>query len=241
MIRWTLPGGARRAALATALVAATLAVPVTAQLRDETDLDAIYRIKQEGASNSKVMETLSYLTDVNGPRLTNSPMMHQAAEWAQKQLTAWGLANVHTEKWGPFGRGWVNEHTSIRMDAPQPFVLLGYPKAWTPGTTGEVSGDAVAVTIETDEDLAKYKGTLKGKFVLQSPTREVASYFESPTRRYTDVGSRRVVERPDRRPSWTLPGRARFRSRDGVPEEAHGLLQGGRRPRGCRDVARRAW
>ena len=174
MIRWTLPGGARRAALATALVAATLAVPVTAQLRDQADLDAIYRIKQEGGSNSKVMETLSYLTDVNGPRLTNSPMMHQAAEWAQKQLTAWGLANVHTEKWGPFGRGWVNEHTSIRMDAPQPFVLLGYPKAWTPGTAGEVSGDAVAVTIETDEDFAKYKGTLKGKFVLQSPTREVA-------------------------------------------------------------------
>ena len=134
MIRWTLPGGARRGALATALVAATLAVPVTAQLRDQADLDAIYRIKQEGASNSKVMETLSYLTDVNGPRLTNSPMMHQAAEWAQKQLTSWGLANVHTEKWGPFGRGWVNEHTSIRMDAPQPFVLLGYPKAWTPGT-----------------------------------------------------------------------------------------------------------
>jgi hypothetical protein len=188
MIRWTLPGGTRRAALATALVAATLAVPVTAQLRDQADLDAIYRIKQEGVSNSKVMETLSYLTDVNGPRLTNSPMMHQAAAWAQKQLTAWGLANVHTEKWGPFGRGWVNEHTSIRMDAPQPFVLLGYPKAWTPGTEGEISGDAVAVTIEAEEDFAKYKGTLKGKFVLQSPTREVASFFESPTRRYTEAG-----------------------------------------------------
>ena len=51
-----------------------------------------------------------------------------------------------------------------------------------------MSGDAVAVTIETDEDFAKYKGTLKGKFVLQSPTREVASYFESPTRRYTEAG-----------------------------------------------------
>jgi carboxypeptidase Q len=188
MIRWTHPGRARRAALATALVAATLAVPVTAQLRDQPDLDAIYRIKQEGGSNSKVMETLSYLTDVHGPRLTNSPLMHQAADWAQKQLTSWGLVNVHTEKWGPFGRGWVNEHTSIRMDAPQPFVMLGYPKAWTPGTSGEVSGEAVAVTIESDEDFAKYKGTLKGKFVLQSPSRDVAAYFESPTRRYTDDG-----------------------------------------------------
>src|SRR5690349_9306580 len=98
MNRWTLPGGTRRAALAVALAAATITVPVIAQSRDQADLDAIYRIKQEGASNSKVMETLSYLTDVNGPRLTNSPMMHKAAEWAQQQLKAWGLANVHTEK-----------------------------------------------------------------------------------------------------------------------------------------------
>ncbi len=188
MIRWTLSAGARRATMATAVVAATLAIPVAAQLRDQADLDALYRIKQEATSNSKVMETLSYLTDVNGPRLTNSPMMHQAADWTQKQLTAWGLANVHTEKWGPFGRGWVNEHTAINMTAPQPFVMLGFPKAWTPGTNGEVSGEAVAVTIEKDEDFAKYKGTLAGKFVLLSPTRDVAAFFESPTRRYTETG-----------------------------------------------------
>ena len=185
---WTLTGGARRGVIATALVAAALAVPVTAQLRDQADLDALYRIKQEATTNSKVMETLSYLTDVNGPRLTNSPMMHQAAEWTQKQLTSWGLANVHTEKWGPFGRGWVNEHTSITMTAPQPFVILGYPKAWTPGTTGEVSGEAVAVTLEKDEDFATYTGKLKGTFVLQSPSRDIAAYFESPTRRFTDTG-----------------------------------------------------
>jgi carboxypeptidase Q len=186
MIRWTLPGGARGAALATAVVAATLAVPVTAQLRDQADLDALSRIKQEASSNSQVMETLSYLTDVNGPRLTNSPLMHQAADWAQKQMTAWGLANVHTEKWGPFGRGWVNEHTSITMTAPQPFVIQGYPKAWTPGTEGEVTGNAVVVTIDKEEDFAKYAGQLKGAFVLQSPKRDIVAFFESPQRRYTD-------------------------------------------------------
>ncbi len=194
MSRWTLLVDARRAALATAVVAATLAVPVTAQLRDQADLDALYRIKQEATSNSRVMETLSYLTDVHGPRLTNSPLMHQAAGWAQTQMKSWGLANVHTEKWGPFGRGWVNEHTSVRMDAPQPFVMLGYPKAWTPGTAGEVSGEAVAVSIETDQDLAKYKGTLAGKFVLQSPRRDVAAYFPSPTRRYTDSDLAELAE-----------------------------------------------
>jgi len=186
MIRWTLSAGARRAAMATAVVAATLAIPVTAQLRDQADLDAIYRIKQEGTTNSKVMESLSYLTDVHGPRLTNSPLMHQAADWAQKQMTSWGLANVHTEKWGPFGRGWVNEHTSVTMTAPQPFVIQAYPKAWTPGTAGEVTGTAVIAVIEKEEDFAKYKGKLKGTFLLQSPTREFQAYFESPVRRYTD-------------------------------------------------------
>ncbi|MGV3516959.1 M28 family metallopeptidase [Luteitalea sp.] len=181
----TLPGGVRRAVTVVALAAA-LAAPAVAQVRDEADLDAIYRIKQEGTSNSRVMETLSYLTDVNGPRLTNSPMMHQAAEWAQKQMTSWGLANVHTEKWGPFGRGWVNDHTSITMTTPQPFVIQGYPKAWTPGTAGEVTGTAVLAVIDKEEDFAKYKGKLKNTFILQSPTRDFQAFFESPLRRYTD-------------------------------------------------------
>ncbi|BCS31264.1 peptidase M28 [Luteitalea sp. TBR-22] len=188
MLRLSSPRHARRALVGATLIAGLLAAPAAAQTRDQADLDALTRIKQEGTSNSKVMETLSYLTDVNGPRLTNSPLMYQASEWAQQQLKAWGLANVHTEKWGPFGRGWVNEHTSVRMDAPQPFVMLAYPKAWTPGTDGEVSGEAVAVTIDKEEDFARYKGTLKGKFVLVSPLRDIAAYFESPTRRYTQSG-----------------------------------------------------
>jgi hypothetical protein len=221
MISRTFLADQRRVMIAAAMVATTLVSPAAAQTRDQADLDALYRIKQEGTSNSKVMETLSYLTDVHGPRLTNSPLMFQASEWAQQQLKAWGLANVHTEKWGPFGRGWVNEHTSVRMDAPQPFVILAYPKAWTPGTDGEVSGEAVTVSIDKDEDFAKYKGTLKGKFVLVSPQRDIAAYFESPTRRFTDEGLEELSEEQ-------IGQRQRFPS-----QEAHGLLQGrGRARRG---------
>ena len=40
---------------------------------DRNDYDAIYRIKDEGFQRSKVMEIESWLTDVYGPRLTNSP------------------------------------------------------------------------------------------------------------------------------------------------------------------------
>ena len=43
------------------------------------------------------METVSYLTDVYGPRLTGSPIIKEAADWALKTMQEWGLANVHLE------------------------------------------------------------------------------------------------------------------------------------------------
>ena len=132
------------------------------------------------------METLSYLTDVHGPRLTNSPNMRAAADWAKKRLEGYGLSNVALEAWGPFGRGWVNERMLATMTAPQSFPLLAFPKAWTPGTNGLVKGDAVLAVIEKADDFKKWEGKLKGKIVLVSPTRAVPSYFESPTRRWDE-------------------------------------------------------
>src|SRR5690606_29786512 len=120
---------ARRAAMAAALAFSLLTVPARAQQADAPDLDALYRIKQEAIEKSQVMETLSYLTDVHGPRLTNSPIMHDAAEWAQERLRSWGLSNVQLETWGTFGRGWVNEYFAANLETPHPFVLQGYPKA----------------------------------------------------------------------------------------------------------------
>ena len=46
------------------------ALPTSAQVEEPVDLDAIYRIKDEGLNRSEVMEIASYLTDVYGPRLT---------------------------------------------------------------------------------------------------------------------------------------------------------------------------
>jgi carboxypeptidase Q len=182
-----VPHSRRLRAMAATLVVTLLAsLPALGQTSDAPDLDAIYRIKQEATANSRVMETLSYLTDVHGPRLTNSPIMHSAARWTQQQLRAWGLANVRTEAWGPFGRGWVNEHVSATMHEPQPFVLQAYPKAWTPGTNGAVTGEAVVAVINDEADFEKHRGTLRGKFVLQSPMRDVQAYFASPQRRFTD-------------------------------------------------------
>ncbi len=79
-------------------LACLVGLPLTAQwaVTEKIDLDAVYKIKEEGLQRSKVMEIESYLTDVYGPRLTGSPNIKEAADWAQKTMKEWGLANVKT-------------------------------------------------------------------------------------------------------------------------------------------------
>ncbi|HVH70575.1 MAG TPA: peptidase M28, partial [Candidatus Dormibacteraeota bacterium] len=109
-------------------------VPLGAQAPSPVDLNAIYQIKDEGFNRSQIMDTMSYLTDVYGPRLTNSPNIKQAADWTMGKMKEWQLANVHLEHWGPFGKGWSNDRFSLQVISPRPFPLIAYAKAWTPGT-----------------------------------------------------------------------------------------------------------
>ena len=112
--------------------------------------DGACTIQDEGAQHSRIMEVLGYLTDVYGPRLTNSPNIREAGAYAVKTLSAWGLANVHEETWGPFGRGWSNELFEANEIAPRHFPLIAYAKAWTPGTDGSVTAEALYAKIEKE-------------------------------------------------------------------------------------------
>jgi len=146
----------------------------------------IGKFQDEETQHSHIMEVMGYLTDVYGPRLTNSPNIREAGEYAVKTLNSWGLANVHEETWGPFGRGWSNELFEASEIAPRHFPLIAYPKAWTPGTNGPVTADAIYARIEKEEDFAFYRGRLRGMFVLTAPMRVVEAQFEAPAHRFTD-------------------------------------------------------
>jgi hypothetical protein len=177
----------RRTFALAALVAILVGLPLYAQqTKEKVDLDAIYRIKDEGLQRSKVMEIESYLTDVYGPRLTGSPNIKEAADWAQKTMTEWGLANVHLETW-PFGRGWQNQRFTANAVTPRAYPLIAYPKAWTPGTNGPVTGEAVVAVINEEKDFAAFHGKLRGKYVLSMAMRDVPAHFEAPGHRYTDA------------------------------------------------------
>src|SRR5262249_26391303 len=164
------------------------AAPIRGQKIDEkVDTATIDKIKEEGMKNSHVMETLSFLTDVYGPRLTGSPNVKAAEEWAQKQMREWGLQNVHLEPWGPFGRGWSLEGFSATITAPQYIPLLAFPKAWSPSTNGVVHGEPIYLAAKESADLDKYRGRLKGAIVLIDDVQEVKAHFDPQGIRLTEA------------------------------------------------------
>jgi carboxypeptidase Q len=157
-----------------ALVIAALYIStIFAQPRAETlDYLTIAKIRDEGLNRSQVMDHISWLSDVYGPRLTGSPAILQASDWALKKFKEWGLANGHRETW-PFGKGWALVRFSAHLIEPQVQPLIGFPGSWTPGTKGTITADVVRVQIDSDADFEKYRGKLAGKIVLTQPERPV--------------------------------------------------------------------
>ncbi len=155
----------------------------------------IDKIRDEGMNRSQVMQTLSYLTDVIGGRLTNSPNMKRANEWTRDTMTKWGMQNAKLEAWGPFGRGWSLKGFSAQIVEPQVFPVIAYPKAWSPSTKGAVTGEVVFFDAKSEADLEKYKGKLNGKIVLvSSPTREVKADFGGMGTRRSDEDLKKMAE-----------------------------------------------
>src|SRR5215468_9119135 len=80
-----------------------------AQPAEKVDLNMIHRIKEEALGrNSKVMDHMFWLTDANGPRLTDSKGYRAAGEWAVKRLREYGLSNVHLTLHRPFASGAIS-------------------------------------------------------------------------------------------------------------------------------------
>lgn len=150
------------------------------------DPATIEKIRTEGLKNSKVMETAFYITDVAGPRLSNSPGLQRAQEWAVNTLKSWGLQNVKLEPWGTFGKGWEVKKYYAAMTAPYYAPIIGSPKAWTPGTNGPVSAEVIVIKADSVSDLDKYKGTLKGKIVMLDNPTPIETTFKPDGTRYTD-------------------------------------------------------
>jgi carboxypeptidase Q len=180
-------------ALFPLLLPALLATPLATQLRaqaptatapaDAPDEAAVAFFLDEGLNRSQVMDHLSWICDVYGPRVTGSPNLRKAQAWATKAFGAFGLQNARTEAWGPFGRGWRCDHVAMAVTGDNPWPVLAYPKVWSPGFDGRVSAEVVNVAAMTAEQLEA--ADLKGKIVLIETPREVSEPFDGTSKRFT--------------------------------------------------------
>jgi carboxypeptidase Q len=178
-------------ALALCLIVSLAWLPLLAQT--SADKDLLERIRKEEATNSQIMKTEHMLTDVYGPRLTGSPNHKAAAEWAIKQMTAWGLENAHLEPWD-FGHvGWLNERLTAHMIAPIHDVLTCEVLSWTPSTRGVVRGKAYQMILpehpsqeQLDAFFETQKAKVRGRIVMAGKHTIVPVNLNPPAKRITD-------------------------------------------------------
>ena len=150
--------------------------------QESESVEIVDIIKKQGLEESQVMDIASYITDIYGPRLTGSPMLDRATDWAKKELESWGMKNVILHEWGPFGRGWELTHFELHAESPGYWPVMAYPKAWSPSASG--SGEVVYLDIIEEADIEKYRGKLRGKFVLMDTIRDVDEGFKPVAKRY---------------------------------------------------------
>ena len=158
---------------------------ITAQ--ENHDADIITKIKKEGLDNSQVMYIAHHLTDVSGPRLTNSPGFFRAATWAKDEMTKWGLENALLEPWGQFGKGWQQQKCYVAMTAPYYQPLIAVPRAWTGSTNKLLKGEITLIKAQDTVDMTKYAGKLKDKIVMTWSSTQLKPSFDADGRRFADT------------------------------------------------------
>jgi hypothetical protein len=153
------------------LVVAYLGPTVLTEERIDSEVN--WKIRREATTNSHVLTILHQLTDVYGPRLTGSPNLEQAGRGAVDEMEKWGLTNGALEPFDFGHPGWLNERLSVHVVTPIKDALVTEAVAWTPGTSGPVTGVAYQMTVpsgptatELDGHLAKHRDAIRGKVVL---------------------------------------------------------------------------
>lgn len=186
--------------------------------QEKVDLDIVNKIKKEGLDNSKVMDIAFHLTDVSGPRLTNSPGYMRGANWAKDELTRLGLVNATLEPWGDFGVGWEQTRCYVAMTAPYYAPFIAIPRAWTGSTPGKkiMKSEVIVINAKDSAELyEKYAGKIKGKIVMTYSNDKLSPSFTADGERFADSTLEKMAN--------AKPPEART----GAPRTLQGRPQGG--------------
>ena len=155
--------------------------------QETLNMEMMQKIKDEEKNNSQITMLAHNITDVCGPRLTNSPGYSRALNWVTKISTDWGLQNAGREAWGDFGKGWSNEVGTLALKIPYYENIIAYPVPWCKSTMKAVRTQLVMLD-DMDSALIDKAGlSLKGKIVMIKPgSNSIPDAFQASATRYGD-------------------------------------------------------
>ena len=184
---------------AAILLVQSFLIPTAVLAQSQDDINAA--IRKEGMEKSKAMNTLHYLTDHFGPRLTGSPNHVAAANWAVREMTSWGFENGVLDPFDFGHPGWVNERAVGLMTAPVRDTLIFEVLAWTPSTKGVIKPAALNIVLPdrpTQEELTTYlnsvKADIKGKAVFVGKPAIVPVTITPGAKRLEDDAVKRMMD-----------------------------------------------
>lgn len=155
--------------------------------QEKVDLAMMQKIKDEEKNNSQIIMIAHNITDVCGPRLTNSPGYNRALNWLTEISKKWGLQNAGREAWGEFGKGWSNEQGTLAMKMPYYENIIGYPVPWCKSTGKSIKTELIMLDVFDSASIDKAGASLKGKIVMIKPSDStIAGAFKPFATRYGD-------------------------------------------------------
>src|SRR6201998_3559208 len=116
---------------------------------------------------SPLEENLRRLTDEVGGRVTGSPEMAKAVDWAVAAFRAEGV-DVHTEKY-TLPLTWSEGDTRLELSGPVKFPVRLVAEGWSPPTqAGGIEATLVDIGYGNEQDFARAGATVKGAILLAS-------------------------------------------------------------------------
>lgn len=129
--------------------------------------EAAAKILPQVMGPSPMEENLRRLTDEIGGRVTGSPEMAKAVDWALAAFRGAGIG-VRTEEY-KLATTWSEGDTRLELLGPGKFPIRLVAEGWSPATpTGGIEANLVDVGFGTPDDFTKAGNSVKGAILLVS-------------------------------------------------------------------------
>ncbi|MEP6583844.1 MAG: M20/M25/M40 family metallo-hydrolase [Ginsengibacter sp.] len=159
-----------------------------AAAQENVDMQMMQRIKDEEKNNSQVTMIAHNITDVCGPRLTNSPGYDRALDWVTAICKKWDLQKAGREAWGEFGKGWSSEQATLAMRSPYYENIIAYPIPWCKSTGKSIKAELIMLDNLDSASIDKAGASLKGKLVMIKPgSTKIPDAFKAYATRHADT------------------------------------------------------